>query len=307
MLDVVVGVPPGASASLRLVKSLWARVVDADLSINASAVAYNAFLALVPLAVAALGAASLVGRDEEALSSITSSLEVVAPPTVVVFVADLLREAGDQVGGGEGWLIAGSVLVALLLGSRAVAALQKALAAVENRTEARRGVVLRLVAVGLTVAAGATLVLTSLLLVMGRRSIEFLSEWSGAGWLGWVWEWLRIPVAALGLFLFLLAFYRWGPPNPLPRAWLAALVGALGTILASLGFGWYLTASPNLGATFGVLGAVAVALVWLYLGSMAILLGAVVVAYLERNHDAVRALHPVGALRSGVAERGGER
>jgi membrane protein len=59
-------------------------------------------------------------------------------------------------------------------------------------------------------------------------------------------------------------------------------VGALG---ASLIFGLYLNLAPELGATFGVLGAVALALVWLYLGAFAILLGGVVVAYTLRWHS----------------------
>lgn len=265
-----------------LLRSLWRRIVDADLSINASAVAYNAFLALVPLGAALLGVASFFGQDRQALESITSSLSVVAPSDVVAFVEELLVETGERVGGSRGLLIGISVVLSLLFGSRAVAALQKALAAVEHRTEARRGLQLRMVAVALTAAAGLALVMTSLLLIAGRRSIEFLAAWSGAAWLEWTWTWLRIPVALVGLFSFLLAFYRWGPPEPLPRSWLAALVGSAGTLLASLGFGLYLAVSPSLGATFGVLGAVAVALVWLYLGTMAILLGAVVVAHLSR-------------------------
>ncbi len=277
-------VTPGLGGGLpsAMMRGLWSRLVDADLSINAAAVAYNAFLALVPLGAALLGLASLFGRDADALASVTSALSVVAPAAVVGFVEDLMVDAGDRVGGGGVWLIVVSILIALALGSRAVAALQKALGAVENRTEARRGVKLRLVATLLTMAAGAALVLTSFLLVIGRRTIAFLVEWTGAGWLEWIGTALRIPFAVGGLFAFLLAFYRWGPPEPLPRAWLAALVGAAGTILASLAFALYLSVSPNLGVTFGVLGAVAAALIWLYLGSMAILLGAVVVAYVLR-------------------------
>ena len=80
----------------------------------------------------------------------------------------------------------------------------------------------------------------------------------------------------MGLFAFLVAFYRWGPPVPLQRSLLASVVATAVAMLASLGFGLYLSLAPELGATFGVLGAVAVALVWLYLGAFAILLGAVV-------------------------------
>ncbi len=265
-----------------LIRGIWGRIVDADLSINAAAVAYNAFLALVPLGAALLGIASFFGRSESTLTSIRESLGVVAPETVVTFVTDLLVEVADFVGDSGVWLITASVLLSAFLGSRAVVALQKALGAVENRTEARRGLQLRMVAIGLTLLAGVALIVTSLLLVAGRRTIAFLAEWAGAGWLETVWTWLRVPVGLAGLYGFLIAFYRWGPPEPLPRAWLAALVGSGGTLLASLGFGLYLSVSPELGVTFGVLGAMAIALVWLYVGAMAILLGAVVVAYVLR-------------------------
>jgi membrane protein len=160
-----------------------------------------------------------------------------------------------------------------------VATMQRGLALVEQRNERRPALQLRMVAVALTVGGGVVLLLTSFLLLAGRNLIGFLEELTGAGFLDVVWAWLRVPIAAGGLFLFLLAFYRWGPPEPLPKAWLAALVGTGGALVVSLAFGLYLDVAPNLGATFGVLGAVALALVWLYLGAAAILAGAVVVAF----------------------------
>lgn len=255
------------------------RVGDAGLSLHAAAVAYNAFLALVPLAMALVGAGAFVGRSAQVLDRVQRTLEAIAPAAVSEFVIDLFTEAGNRLGGQQGWVIGLSVLVALYLGSRAVVALQKALAAVEEDTEARRGPQLRLVAVGLTAAGGLALGLVSLLLVFGARLMAFAAEWTGLDAPVVLWDWLRVPVSALGLFLFLLAFYRWGPPRPLRRSWLAALVGTVGALLASLGFGLYLALAPRLGATFGILGAVAIALVWLYAGAFAVLLGAVLVAH----------------------------
>lgn len=265
-----------------LVRGLWQRFRDADLAINAAAVAYNAFLAIVPLGMALLGVASFVGGSEQALERVRSTLANLAPEDIVEFVTDLLVDAESRLGGQQGWVIAGSVLIALYFGSRAVAALQKALAQVENRTDKRPGLQLRLVAVVLTVGGGVALLLSSVLLVAGARLIEFLAELTGIGALETVWAWLSMPASAAGLYAFLLVFYRWGPPEPLPKSWLAALVGTIGAVVASIGFGLYLQVSPSLGATFGVLGAVAVALVWLYLGAFAILLGGVVVAYVMR-------------------------
>ncbi|MEE9299095.1 MAG: YihY/virulence factor BrkB family protein [Acidimicrobiia bacterium] len=266
-----------------LILGLQRRLRESGLTINAAAVAYNAFLALVPLAFAVLGVAAAIGRSESAVDRIERTLDPIVPETVKGFVTDLLVDAGERVGSGGIWLILGSIAVALMFGSRAVVALQKAMAAVEDRTERRPALEMRLVAIALTIGGGIALVVTSFLLVSGRKVVEFFAELSGTAVLLDLWVWLRVPVAAAGLYLFLIAFYRLGPPEPLPRAWLAALVGTVGSVAGSLGFGLYLSASPELGAAFGVLGAVAVALVWLYVGAMAILLGGVVVAYLSRE------------------------
>jgi membrane protein len=253
-------------------------VKDRGLSINAAAVAYNAFLAVVPLAFALLGTAGLIGRSAGAVDQIDQTLEPLVPETVRTFILDLLRDAGDRLGDGSLWVILGSVVIALILGSRAVAALQKSLAFTSSTTERRPGLQLRLVAIALTIGGGAALILTSMTLVAGGRLMDFLAELSGITFLDELWSWLRLPVAAGGLYGFLLALYRFGPPEPLRKAWLAALVATGGAVLGSLGFGLYLDRSPELGATFGVLGAVAIALVWLYVGALAILAGAVVVA-----------------------------
>jgi membrane protein len=264
--------------ALRFVAELRLRLRRADLPTHAAAVAYHAFLALVPLALALFGAAAFVGQSERALERVRGTLETIAPQTVAEFIAGLVTEAEARLGGRQGWIIALAVLLAVFLGSRAVLSLQRALAGVEERTESRRGAQARLVAVGLTLAGGLALLVASLLLVAGGRLVEFAVGLSGADWLRAAWNLLRIPVSGGGLYLFLLACYRWGPPRPLPRPWLAALVGTAGILLASLGFGLYLALAPVLGATFGTLGAVAVALVWLYAGAFAILLGAVAAA-----------------------------
>jgi len=265
-----------------LLSGIGDRYREADLGIAAAAVAYNAFLALVPLGLAMLGFAAFVGESDVALERVENTLATLAPEEVREFITGLLLESEARVGGQQGWLIIGSMVVALFLGSRAVVAMQKALAQVEYRTEKRPLMQMRLVAIALTLGGGLALLMTSTLLVVGGDLIDFLVGLTGFGALDTIWAWLRIPVSAGGLFVFLLAFYRWGPPEPLPKSWLAALVGTIGALAASLTFGMYLSLAPALGATFGVLGAVAAALVWLYLGAFAILLGGVVVSYTMR-------------------------
>jgi len=257
------------------------RVRSANLSLSAAAVAYNAFLAMVPLTLAGLGVAAVVGQDAAAIDRVQRALEPIAPGAVTDFIVGLLREASGRVPSGQAWLIAGSALVALALGSRAVVALQRALALVVHRSEVRPAVQMRLVGVAFTIAGGVALFLASVLLVAGRDVFAFVGNLTGAGWLDDLWLWLRVPVSAIGLFLFVFGFYQLGPPVPLPRAWLAAVLATAGVMGGSLLFGLYLSAAPDLGPTFGTLGTVAVALVWLYVGALAILLSAVIVTTIE--------------------------
>jgi membrane protein len=252
------------------------RIREADLSVGAAAAAYNAFLALVPLSLALMGVAAIIGGDQEAVDRVERALLPMTPEPVVDFVVSLMIDADERIGGGEAWFIAVSCVVALFLGSRAVVALKRGLALVGEATESRPALQARLVGAALTAGGGLTLLFTSVMLVVGRHIFLFLEELSGWGAITDLWVWLRIPVSGIGIFVFLLALYTWGPPQPVPRARLAALIATTGILLGSLGFGLYLATTPALGATFGMLGAVAIAMVWLYLGALSILAAAVV-------------------------------
>lgn len=252
------------------------RIREAELSVGAAAAAYNAFLALVPLSLALMGVAAIIGGDQEAVDRVERALLPITPEPVVDFVVSLMIEADERIGGGEAWFIAVSCVVALFLGSRAVVALKRGLALVGEATETRPALQARLVGAALTAGGGLTLLFTSVMLVVGRHIFLFLGEFFGWGAIADAWVWLRIPVAGIGVFAFLLALYTWGPPQPVPRARLAALIATTGIVVGSLGFGLYLATTPALGATFGMLGAVAIAMVWLYLGAISILMAAVV-------------------------------
>jgi membrane protein len=271
-------------------RTVLARMRQADLSTGAAAVAYNAFLGMVPLTAALVGLAAVVGGDAAAIDRVDRALRPVAPEAFTEFVTGLMSDAAARLGGGGGlWFVILSGLVALFLGSRAVVALQRSLALIEGEVETRPALQMRLVAVVLTVAGGVALLVASLLLVAGRLVFAFLGELFGWEGITVIWAWLRVPVAGAGLFAFLAAFYRVGPPEPLPRPRLAAAVGATGIVVTGLGFGWVLSTAAGLGGTFGTLGAVGVALVWLYLSALSILAGGVLVHALdEEGRTAVR-------------------
>src|SRR4030042_5168489 len=114
----------------RSIANVGRGVAEAALSLHAAAVAYNAFLALVPLTMALVGVGAFIGHSAEVLARVQRTLDAIAPRAVSEFVIDLFAEAEARLGGQQGWVIGLSGLLALFLGSRSVMALQKALAGV---------------------------------------------------------------------------------------------------------------------------------------------------------------------------------
>jgi membrane protein len=105
-----------------------------------------------------------------------------------------------------------------------------------------------------------------------------------AGWEDGVAIFALLAVAVAGLALF----YRYAvehPPGIRRRAWPGAFTGVLSFLVVSWGFGNYVITLGRYAVYYGSLAAVAVLLVWLYLMSLSLLLGAEVNALLEGVRD----------------------
>jgi membrane protein len=114
-----------------------------------------------------------------------------------------------------------------------------------------------------------------------RRAIRIFRE---------PWEQGLVGSLVLGLALAgLAAFYRYSvehPPGIRRRAWPGAFVALVAFMLVSYGFGAYVASLGKYALFYGSLAAVAILLVWLWLASIALLLGAEVNAQLEGVRDA---------------------
>lgn len=259
----------------------WERFNEAGPSVLAAAVAYNIFFALVPAAVALVAGASTFGRSDEAIARTEDALSQLAPRSVVEWITDVLAAASADIDTSRILVVVLSVVVALFLASRAVLTLQRVLARIEGMSEDRSWWKVRLIGMALSAGIGLALVLTSVLLVAGEWIAQALATLIDAEWVVRVWEAASLPVGAVGVLLFLAAFYRWGPPRPLPGLWLAALTSTVGIVAASLGFRLYVRQAGELG-TFAIIGAVAILLLWLFVISYVIMITAAVSAAASR-------------------------
>lgn len=247
----------------------------------AAAVAYNIFFALVPAAVALVAGASVLGRSAEAIARTQEALSQLAPASVVAWITNVLAAASEDIDTSRVLVVVAAAVVSLFLASRAVLTLQRVLATIEGMSEDRKWWKVRIIGMSLSAGIGLALLLTSVLLVAGELVAEALDRLTDSDVAVRVWEIANLPVGAIGVFLFLAAFYRWGPPRPLPGLWLAALTSTVGIVGTSLGFRYYVRLAGELG-TFAIIGAVAILLLWLFVISYVIMLTAAVSAALSR-------------------------
>ena len=261
----------------------WRRFSSAGPGVLAAAVAFNLFFALVPAAIPLVIAASFFGRNAEAQEQTIDFLQRVLPADTASTISDALAVAWESVEGAQGLVVGVSLVVSLWAGSRGVNTIMRVLARIERMDDDRAWWRRRLVAIGLTLGAGGTLLLSGVLIVAGAGVAEWLAQLTDIDWIVTTWERLSLPVGVLGLFAFLTALYRWGPPQRLPGFWLAAILGSVGTIGVSLGFRLYVENSGGLGVTFQAFTTVAVLLLWLFLMSYVIILSAAIGASVTKR------------------------
>jgi membrane protein len=255
----------------------------------AAALAYYAFLAIPAVLLVAVGIFGQVAGPD-AVDSIVNRLDGVVPDDALTLIQDTLTRVTNGSGGDLTLVVVGFAL-ALWTASGAMSALMRGLNRVHDVPETRSFARQRLTALAL-LAWGLLAVIVSFgLLVLGAPLSNALGDAVNAqtlvGWLWWAAQW---PILAGALVVAVAGILRAGPAGGHHdrRAVIGgAVVAAVIWVAASGLFGVYVSRFSSYGAAWGSLSAVIVMLVWLWLTSLAILLGAQVEAEIERRGRAL--------------------
>lgn len=269
---------PGPDSPLELEPRDWKATVkrtlkeikEDRLTLVAAGMAYYFFLAIFPALIALVGILGLAHVDASGLvQSIQSSLPGGAGRalTAAVAQADKPAQAASLVAAISG------VLLALFSATSGMVALQKGLDVAYDVEQDRKFVSARGVALVLLLATLLLGGVPSPIFTFGE-SIVFVV-------LGWV-----LTVAAI-VILFSLYYYL-APNRGNPSwQWVSAggIFGAVLWILVSVGFGFYVSNFSSYGKTYGQLAGAIVLILWLYLTSLAVLVGGELNAELERQSE----------------------
>ena len=259
-------------------------VVDDHCVGLAAQLAYYFLLALFP---ALLFLAAIAGYFpiQNAMNELLAIMGGVAPRALIELLAAQLQELERGKHAGLAMLgIAGAVWSS----SAAMAAIVSALNHTYRVAEWRPWWKRRLVAIALTLALTVFASVSLFLIMAGSQVASLVAVWLGIGMVATpAWQVMRWPLAAVVIVLAIDLVYHFAPNRPQRWPWVTVgSVTATGLwILSSLVFRLYITQMGTYNVTYGAIGGVIVVLLWLYMSSLAILIGAELNSVITHSRD----------------------
>jgi membrane protein len=253
-----------------------------NVPILAAGVAFFAFLAIFPAMIAAI---TLYGifADPETVAAQVRDLSAALPEQAQPILADQLQSVASASGGALGIGLVVSLLAALWSASSGTGNLLKAINIAYDEDESRGFLKVRGIALALTLGAIVFLLLTLALVAVVPVVLNVLPLGPVGTILAQVLRWVllvALVVAALAVT------YRIAPDRDQPRfSWVTtgSLVATVLWIIGSIAFSLYVNNFGSYNKTYGAIAGVVVLMLWLYLTSYIVLLGAEVNAESERQ------------------------
>lgn len=266
-----------------VLKRTWKEAGEDNLNLIAAGVAFYFFLALVPLLAALVLTYGLVA-DPATVMKHLQGLTQLLPADAARLIGEQLVSVTQAAQGEKGFGLLLALLLSLYGGMRGASSIITALNIVYEEEEGRGFIRTTLLAFLMTLGV----VLVGVVGIIAVSVMGFVDNLlSGAGpAIHWLVRLLSWALATLLASLAIAAVYRYGPDRDEPKwRWLTpgSIIATLLWLVATLGFGFYVSNFGSYNATYGSLGAVVVLLMWLYLSSYVLLLGAELNAELEHQ------------------------
>lgn len=267
-----------------VVKRTVVDFVGDDLPVYTAALTFQLFFSLFPFLlfmVALIGVLEL----QPFLDWLREQAALVMPQAAMELIDSVIEQLQEQKVG----LFSLGVLVALWTASAAVRLVMDATNRAYGVREGRPAWKRFPLSLIYTVAVAATLLLAAGLMVVGPQWMSWLAQYFGIEYLVvLLWAWLRWPIVVFLLMSAVAVVYYVAPDVQqefrfiTPGSVLAVVVW----VSASLGFGYYAQNFATYNATYGSIGAIIIFLLYLYISSAVLLLGAEMNAVIEHlSHE----------------------
>jgi len=268
-----------AKGWFQIAKRGWAEAKTDNVPLLAAGMAYYAFLAIFPALIAAVLIYALVadpGQIAEQVNNLGSALP-----------AEIRKTITDQIslaeGRGAGWGAVIAILLALFSASGGVGNMMTAINTAYDEEETRGFVKKRAIALALTLGAIIFLLVVVALVAVLPGVLQVLGTSTLVTVAIQVVRWLLIVVV---IAIALAVLYRVAPDRDAPKMRWTSVGAAIATVLwivASVGLSLYVSNFGSYAKTYGALAGIVILLLWLFITSYAILLGAEINAESEQQ------------------------
>lgn len=274
--EVRSGRPGGAAKWKDVLGRLRQEWIRNKLGSAAAALTFYGILALFPFLLLIVTLASLVIQPEQ-VQALLGALGRELPPVLSRLPSAQLAQLTS---GPSRGLLTFSALTALWSATAGVVSLMSALNTAYGVTEGRPRWRIYGTALGM-VLAGAVLALLAGFIAVAAPA---LASWLGAPWTSLV-GWLRLPVATLLMMILWATIYSVLPDTRRKFKFMTpgSITGVLVWLAASLGFSFYVSHFSTFGIAYGALGGIIVLLLWMWISSLALMLGAEINAVFTRR------------------------
>ena len=253
-----------------------------NVGILAGGIAYAAFLAIPPALIAGMSLFGLVA-DPATIAQQAEGVLAALPESAQPLIRDQIVSLTQTSSGALSWSLVISILLALWSASSGTSSLMTGINIAYDEQESRNFIKLRGTALLLTLGAIIFVLLTLALVAVVPAVLNALQLGTFINVIVQIVRWVLLVVL---IVVALAVVYRLAPDRDAPQfKWtsVGALVSAVLWVVASLGFSLYVNNFGSYNKTYGALAGVVVLLLWLYLTSYIILLGAEINAESEKQ------------------------
>lgn len=273
-----------------VIKRMWQELHDDDLFDAAAGVAFWLILSVPAALLAGLSSVSLLGDGltadlQTSINEFVDRTFTTESDTIRTAVAGLFDQTRPGV-------LSASVAIAVFTLSRGFAGLIRALDVAYDVEDGRRFIRLRATAIAMAVGTLAT--------VAGSTSLWVFLREAGVPSL------VRAVIALAILIAWAATLFHVGPHHRTPWRYdlPGAVLTAIGWLVVSLGFGYYVSIAASGNEIVGAAGTALLALTWLWLACLVFLTGAELNEILAERAGVVSAPKDFGIdVRSHVADR----
>ncbi len=258
----------------------------------AAGLTFYAVLAGFPAIIAAFSLIGMLGRKQDVVGDVLDAGTEVLPPDVIAAISEPVERAAATAGGG--WVLFLSLLLALWSVARYVTALGRAINRAYGVLEGRVLWKMKPSQLLVTLLVFVLVWVAGLLSALSWPAAQSLGHAMGAGEVTlMIWRIARWPVVVLVVVLVVAILYYFAP-NIQHAHFRLVSVGAVVAILlfaaASAGFGFYVANLADYDRVYGSFAGIVIFLVWLWIGNIALVIGAHLDAELERLRELRRGI-----------------